>query len=83
MDVPSDADSESALLPITVIVDGQGALNKLASGIDLFVAVSMVDIGLGPAVVLCEVVLLAGGQLGGVMAVGMSSARVVMAGMVV
>lgn len=45
--------------------------------------VTVIDIGLGPAVILCKIVLLAGGQLGGVMAVGMSSAGVVMRGMVV
>jgi len=81
--LPANTNSESTLLPITVIVDGQGALDKLASSIDLFMTVAVIDIGLSPAVILCEVVLLAGGQLGSVMAVRMSSTGVVMRGMVV
>lgn len=62
--LPSNADRERTLVPVAVVVDGQGSLHKLAGGVDLFVAVAVLDVGLGPAVVLGRVVFLAAGQFG-------------------
>lgn len=60
--VPSNSDRERTLVPVAVVVDRQGSLHKLAGGVNLFVAMAVLDVGLSPAVILGRVVFLAAGQ---------------------